>query len=301
MKYFDRSILFCMRFGLLSIIVIGINSGCAIPPISPPAGISTKSLQPTYTNAINPTETLSIATLNDYTQPTAIFPKDITLGLLGQVNKDQALSDLRKLTGEEPICNDNECYSISNRLTGSEGLQWAKKYITDELVKLGYSVKIDNWYRSVYADQNLIAKKLGVSIPDEEVYFVAHIDGVQKGFGQNFPAADDNASGVVDLLEMARVLSSHSFSRTVVLFFSTGEEQGTLGVKSYISQLSSNELSSIKYVVNVDMIGYDANGDGVMELWHGDHAPSLALTQIMSDTIIANQINLVPRFVVGCG
>jgi hypothetical protein len=285
----------------LSIIVIGNVLGCANPSISQTAGASTEALQPTNTITTSPTEVLSTPVPNEFGKPTEIPPIDVGWEMLGQINKDRVLTDLRKLTGEEPICNDNRCYTIPNRLTGSEGLQWAKKYINDELVKLGYSIELHNWSRSGYADQNFIVKKLGVSTPEEEVFFVAHMDGVKKGLGKHFPAADDDASGVVDILEMARVLSSHSFNRTIVLFFSTGEEQGALGVKSYLSQLSPNELGSIKYVVDVDMVGYDANGDAVMELWHGDHSPSLALTQVMSETIKAFRINLAPRFVIGCG
>lgn len=58
-----------------------------------------------------------------------------------------------------------------------------------------------------------------------------------KTGGLLFPAADDNASGVVDLLEAARVLSKYSFDRTLVFFFSTGEEEGALGVKSYLNDI----------------------------------------------------------------
>jgi hypothetical protein len=303
MKDFDRLIQFCLRWGLLSIFLIGNNLGCTNLAVSQTPQPPTDALQPTNTITIMPTEVLSTLALNEFDQPTEVHPINVGWEVVGQVNKDRALTDLRKLTGEEPICDDNGCFTISNRLTGSKGLLWAKKYITEELVKLGYSVEIYNWHRSGYGytDQNLIAKKLGVSIPGEEVYFVAHIDGVKKGFEQHFPGADDNASGVVDILELARTLSKHSFSRTIVLFFSTGEEQGALGVKSYISQLSPKELNSIKYVVNVDLVGYDANGDAVMELWHGNHAPSLALTQLMSETIEAYQINLTPNILAGCG
>jgi Zn-dependent M28 family amino/carboxypeptidase len=102
-------------------------------------------------------------------------------------------------------------------------------------------------------------------------------------------------------LELARILSSHTFSRTVVLLFTTGEEQGRLGALSYLNQLSPPELGSIKYAVDVDMVGYDGNRDGVMELWHGGHAPSMAVTEMMSETIRAYQLDLVPEFVVGCG
>jgi hypothetical protein len=221
--------------------------------------------------------------------------------MLGQVDKDRALTDLRQLTGDMPICVPDGCHTITNRLTGSTGLQWAKDYLFNELVSLGYSTEKEDWSNSGYSDQNIIAKKPGMVTPNEEIYFVAHMDGVKKITLLNFPAADDNASGVVDLLEVARVLSSRTFNRTIVLLFTTGEEQGTLGVKSYISQLSQEEINSIKYVVNVDMIGYDANNDGGMELWYGGHAPSLALAQRLDETIQAYQLKLKPGFIVGCG
>ena len=241
-----------------------------------------------------------LATIKELNPTTEISPIDIVLEMLGQVNQDRALTDLRRITGEEPICTDDGCYTITNRLTGSEGLQWAKDYIYKELVSLGYSVELQDWSSSGYADQNLITRKLGMVSPDEEIYFVAHMDGVKKGLLGQSPAADDNASGVVDLLELARVLSGHSLSRTVVFLFSTGEEEGALGARSYVDQLTDGALSTIKYVVNIDMIGYDENGDGMMQLWPGEHAPSRALTEVMSDTIQAYQLNLLPRIITGC-
>jgi len=49
------------------------------------------------------------------------------------------------------------------------------------------------------------------------------------------------------------------------------------------------------------MIGFDANDDKVMELWHGGHSPSLTLTQMMSETIDVYRLDLASRFVIGCG
>jgi hypothetical protein len=240
------------------------------------------------------------ATIKESSQTTIVPTNEAVWEMLGQVNKARILNDLNQLTGEAPICVGSGCYTVTNRLTGSEGLRWATDYIYTELVSLGYSVEFQDWSRSRHADRNVVARKTGVFSPTEEVYFVAHVDGVGTS-NNRLPAADDNASGAIDNLELARILSSHSFSRTVVLLFSTGEEQGTLGVESYIAQLSPKELSSIKYVINADMLGYDANRDGVMELWHGGHLPSLALTQVMSDTISAYRLDLAPRLVVGCG
>ena len=261
----------------------------------------------TLTPSASPTtvtlgETESTLTFVPYSQPTPTLDQvDYERQLIEQVDRDRALADLRKLTGEDPICGDAGCHTIANRLTGSEGLQWAKQYIQVELVRLGYSAEVNDWSDSGHADQNIIARKDGASVPAEEVYFVAHLDGVQKGSDERFPAADDNAGGVVDLLELARILDGHSLNRTVVLFFSTGEEQGTFGVTSYLNHISRSELRSIKAVVDIDMIGYDANGDGVMELWHGDHPPSRLLAEEFSSTIQAFQFKLSPKLVVGCG
>ena len=219
--------------------------------------------------------------------------------MLGQVDPQRALNDLRRLTGEEPICVSAGCYTITDRLTGGEGLDWAMDYLDENLVALGYSAEFQEWPWSGSTERNLIARKAGVLTPTEEIYLVAHVDGV-KGSEEPYPAADDNASSVVNGLELARVFSNRSFDRTLVLFFSTGEEQGTLGVKDYLAQLSPSELSAIQYVINCDMTGYDANGDRVMELVHGDHPPSLALAQVMSETIAAYQLDLDQRMIVGC-
>ena len=230
---------------------------------------------------------------------TPISPTEVIREMLGQVDRDRALNDLRRLTGEEPICVSAGCYTITNRLTGGEGLGWAMDYLYENLAALGYSVESQGWSRSGYTDQNLIARKAGVLTPTEEIYLVAHVDGV-KPSQERYPAADDNASSVVNGLELARIFSKHLFGRTLILFFSTGEEQGTLGVKDYLARLSPDGLSAIKYVINRDMTGYDANGDRVMELVHGDHPPTVALAQVMSQTIDTFQLDLDQRIIVGC-
>jgi hypothetical protein len=227
-------------------------------------------------------------------------PDDFILDILASVRQDRIVNDLKQLTGETPLCIDSACYTIQNRLTGSEGLRHAKDYVFKELNSLGYSVVRQDWSLEGYSDQNIIARKTGRLYPNEAIYLVAHLDGVKTTTDERFPAADDDASGVVDLLELARVLSSYTFNRTLVLLFSTGEEQGVLGVRSHVSALSASELSAIRYVVSVDMVGYDANRDGAMQLWSGDHAPSLTFAQQLSELIQAYPLDLSPQVITGC-
>lgn len=274
------------KYSLVSIILLGFIFGIGSPLFFQQQKVVGET-NPAYITELN--------------QTTQVPTSSIVWEMLGQVNEERALVDLRKLSGEEPICLDSTCYTIANRLTGSEGLQWAKDYIDHELNSLGYIVEYLDWSQSVYADQDIIVRKPGLISPEEEIYFVAHLDGVKTSSAEDFPDADDNASGAVDILELARTLNSFSFKRTLVLLFSTGEEQGTLGVQSYLSQLLPGELNAIKNVVNIDMIGYDANSDGVMEIWHGGHALSIELAQMLAEIIDAYQFNLAPTLVIGCG
>ncbi len=285
------------RLGLLTSICLLASSGCvARPPATPVA-----TLMPVPAATQVPSKTLpAYSSGTAVIQSTEIPAVDTVEAMLNEVDGNRVMLNLKRLTGAEAVCNENGCNTIANRLTGSDGLGWAKDYVSGELSALGYKVEFSDWSTSGYADQNIIARKTGVSLPNEEIYFVAHLDGVKKFWANRFPAADDNASGVVDLLELARVLSNHSFDRTVVLMFSTGEEQGDLGVGSYVEQLSPQQLDAIKYVVDVDMVGYDGNGDGVMQLWSGDDAPSLTLAQMLSKVVEAYQPALVPSVVTGC-
>lgn len=278
------------------------------PRLTHPIELATmqdQASQLSLTSTIEPTNTVSTqlpkpATLTPSVastkhMQTVTLSEELVQEMLGQVDIDRALRDLKRLTGEAPICIEDRCRTITDRETESEGLRWAKRYVYNELVNLGYSVELRDWSRDGWTDQNIIAIKLGNLQPEEVIYFVAHMDGVQSS-----PAADDNASGVVDLLEVAKVLSDYALSRTVVLLFTTGEEHGSLGSRTYVDQLSPEEIRKIKYVVNIDMIGYDANSDGVMQLWPGDHAPSLAFTQVISETIQTYQLDLAPRIITDC-
>ena len=227
-------------------------------------------------------------------------PDDFIQEILSSVSQERIVSDLKALSGETPLCIGSACSTVQNRLTGSPGLGRAKDYVVQELSSLGYSVTRQDWSMEGFSDQNILARKTGTRYPNELIYLVAHLDGVKTTAEERFPSADDDGSGVVDLLELGRALSPYSFERTLVLFFSTGEEQGVLGVRSHVNALSASELSAIKYVVTIDMVGYDLNDDGAMQLWSGDHAPSLTFAQQLSDLIQAYPLDLTPQVVSGC-
>ncbi len=221
--------------------------------------------------------------------------------LLDAIDFDRCQRDLRRLTGVESICAGRRCGTITNRLTGSADLELAMDYVLAELRDGGYAPEIEAWRAQQVADRNMLVRKTGVVSPTEEVFVVAHVDGVGTCPGPRCPAADDNGSGTVAALEVARVFAEALFARTVVILFTTGEEQGMVGAHAFLARHPGNELAAIHSLINVDMLGYDGNGDNVMELYHGGHRPSVERAQRIERTIATYVPGLRPRLDPGCG
>jgi aminopeptidase YwaD len=66
--------------------------------------------------------------------------------------------------------------------------------------------------------------------------------------------ADDNASGVAGLIELARMLSAQKLKRTVVFIAFSGEEEGLIGSSYYVNH-PIVPLQNTVAMINMDMIG----------------------------------------------
>jgi len=93
--------------------------------------------------------------------------------------------------------------------------------------------------------------------PDQAVIIGAHLDHLGRAGGTMFPGADDNASGVSALIEIAKSLASlpSQPQRTVIIIFWTGEEAGELGSGFYVRH-PLWPLAHTEAYLNLDMIGH---------------------------------------------
>lgn len=82
------------------------------------------------------------------------------------------------------------------------------------------------------------------------VIFSAHYDTVPTA-----PGASDNGTGVVGLLELARIYSGIPIDTEIRFLACGAEEVGLVGSRYYVSQMSADEISRTVANYNMDMIG----------------------------------------------
>lgn len=99
---------------------------------------------------------------------------------------------------------------------------------------------------------NVVAKIQGKS--DQTIVVSAHYDHLGKLGKDVFPGADDNASGVAALLELAEEFSkSPELPYSITFVATTGEEAGLLGSEHHVNKRSFNAKNVICNL-NIDMI-----------------------------------------------
>lgn len=181
--------------------------------------------------------------------------------LCGQINQDS----LRQ--------NVIELQEFSTRYAYSPNRKQVAEYLKNRLENYGFEVVLDSfllqtgWYLTeadTLWQYNVIGEKQGLWAKDTTVHLMAHYDSRSdmEGFEDYFnfaPGADDNASGVAALLEIARIINENNIEpiKTLVIDFFAAEEQGLRGSWDRIEKISTPIWQEdIKAVINLDMIGY---------------------------------------------
>ena len=137
-----------------------------------------------------------------------------------------------------------------NPYGGYEGLERASDYIYQGFLDLGLRA----WKESFGWDgkwfHNIVAEKGGPSSPDRVILLGAHYDTVLGS-----PGADDNASGVAVLLEVAKHLQSVPLSATVKFIAFGLEEYGYAGSTHY-AEKAKRDGEKIVGMISLEMVGF---------------------------------------------
>jgi hypothetical protein len=122
----------------------------------------------------------------------------------------------------------------------------ARAYMRAQLEAMGYTVTDQVAGEAPWTTVNLVAEKRGSTRPDEVVLVGAHYDAF-------YAAADDNSTGVAAVLELARVLSGRSFSRTIRFVGFDLEELGFTGSTRYVAERAKDDIHA---ALVFDSIGF---------------------------------------------
>lgn len=122
------------------------------------------------------------------------------------------------------------------------------------------SVNIENTFFRKFESNNVVGYIKGKAEPDSFLVFTAHYDHLGK-MGENvfFPGANDNASGVAMLLNLAEYFSANPHRYTTVFIAFGGEEAGLIGSAAFVQQ-PLIPLNKIKFLINFDITGTGNEG-----------------------------------------
>jgi Zn-dependent M28 family amino/carboxypeptidase len=155
--------------------------------------------------------------------------------------------------------------SLQGRAPGTDGSRMAREYVVSRLEALGLGPVADTFALDgpggAAPGINVHATVRGMEFPDRYLVLSAHYDHMGVRDGRIYNGADDNASGVSVLLQLAAFLTRVPPRHSVTLVFLDAEEVGLRGARHFVAH-PPMPLEQVVMNVNLDMV---ARTEG--ELW----------------------------------
>ena len=199
----------------------------------------------------------------------------------------------------------------NGRKAGSADEKAVAEYLYGQLEKMGVTmltpIEGDDFFMVQGADTIHSRNVVGViegydsKLKNEYVVIGAHYDHigtrkmVQDGveYVQVYPGADDNASGVATLLEVAREISLQHFMfrRSVIIAFFGGNELGTAGSWYFLNR-SFPQVENIVAMINLDMVGRSGKENKMQVFVAGANRELVGMTRQLS----GRALSLAPEY-----
>jgi len=186
----------------------------------------------------------------------------------------------------EKLASFGTRHTLSDTTSETRGIGAARRWIKAEMdryaAERGGKLQIEAQSFIIHPDGkrvnrdvevvNLVATLPGTDpVSRQRVYVVSgHYDSICSDFMDSncdAPGANDDASGVAAVLEMARVMSRYEFDATIVFAAVAGEEQHLYGSQYMAQQYRAHNVNVAGMFTN-DIVGSSVGGNSVIDRSH---------------------------------
>jgi hypothetical protein len=235
------------------------------------------TIVPKATSTPPPTIGYSTLAPNQYPQqatqlaPVPALPNTNLMGLTQQVDADRMFVNIDALVGMQTRRVN------SSSADPTRGIDAAAAYVLDQFNQI-HNSSYQNTF-SVFTNdfpinfddtqstgRNIIGVLQGSQVGGGVIILGAHYDSISYNFTDSAayaPGADDDASGIAALLEIARIMSQHRHRATIMFVAFSAEEIQRAGSKAFVSgYLQTNPNIIVNAMLNMDIIGSNTGPDG---------------------------------------
>lgn len=187
-----------------------------------------------------------------------VFAESITKAGNGKLRQTDSVSFIDPEQRFIVLLKDKLTWSVSMQQADYTGIQVDKRALN--ALPESYSIDIQNTFEPAFKASNICGIIPGTRQPDSLVIITAHYDHL-GGMGSDtyFPGANDNASGVTFLLNLAKHYAKNPQPYSMGFICFAAEEAGLVGSK-YFTENPLVPLGNIRFLINVDMVGTGEDG-----------------------------------------
>jgi hypothetical protein len=186
-----------------------------------------------------------------------------------KIDAARLLEDARALSAD----------AMEGRGAGTRGGELARAYVLRRFAEAGLAPLWPSFEQTFDLPAkggrgvNLVGYVKGTKYPERLIVVTAHYDHLGVRDGQVYNGADDNASGVAVLLQLASHFSGAARPEHSLVFAALdAEEVGLLGARALVKKLKA-EKRGVALDVNLDMVGHSERGELYAAGTH--HTPAL--------------------------
>ena len=182
-----------------------------------------------------------------------LFP---SVQITAQVYNANYASVVNQCSSANILSNLTEYENLGVKRRGTVALDNTLTWLKNKYLSYGYTASqiTEDSYTytgSTAVCKNLIVTKIGTVYPNTFVIIDGHYDSI-NGTGTN-----DNGSGLVCILEVARLLQNIPTQYSIKFINFSGEEDGLYGSQHFVSSVvnATTPKMNIKLVFNIDEVG----------------------------------------------